>query len=63
MRRKIYGYFLLFVLFAVALLWFFQIVFLGRFYTVITKNRLADAALLIAELDDPDRADRRKDLA
>lgn len=55
-RNKIYGYLILFVLFTVALLWIFQTVFLDRFYTVITKARLADAAVALADTEDREKA-------
>ncbi len=48
LREKIFLYLLLFVLFTILLLWVFQTIFLDRFYTVITKRRLSDAALLMA---------------
>lgn len=48
LRRTIFFYLLLFVLFAVLLLWVFQTIFLDRFYTAITKHRLADGALAMA---------------
>lgn len=54
LRTKIFAFFALFSVITLALLWLFQIVFLPRFYTTVTRNRMADGAETILRAQNSD---------
>ena len=54
LRTKIFAFFALFSVITLTILWLFQMVLLPRFYTTITRNRMASGAVAILNAQNTD---------